>query len=288
MSRTDPVIETADPGHFVMEEANSISSTDSQKNMTNFQASPFQSLGDKPEMELDLWEGQFNLSSPTLEQFTTSLSTEDLHKLGLEDGGVDSSTCWGEDSRVTMGTVQQLQDQVGMLTEAQATDEERYSLVKQDNSTLSSRIYMLEEQLREAEEKGEERMREEKKKNKELVQKLEREKQIANDSFALRLQKLEEENGKLREKSGDLQTLLDDGVKEKLVLLDQIAEVQLVVVREEEQNLIIQKEMEDTTKIWEEERESSSNIIHELSLEVRLVVFNKMLCISNQFPRLAV
>ena len=82
--------------------------------------------------------------------------------------------------------VQQLQDQVGMLTEAQATDEERYSLVKQDNSTLSSRIYMLEEQLREAEEKGEERMREEKKKNKELVQKLEREKQIANDSFALR------------------------------------------------------------------------------------------------------
>lgn len=251
-----------------MEEANSISSTDSQKNMTNFQASPFQSLGDKPEMELDLWEGQFNLSSPTLEQFTTSLSTEDLHKLGLEDGGVDSSTCWGEDSRVTMGTVQQLQDQVGMLTEAQATDEERYSLVKQDNSTLSSRIYMLEEQLREAEEKGEERMREEKKKNKELVQKLEREKQIANDSFALRLQKLEEENGKLREKSGDLQTLLDDGVKEKLVLLDQIAEVQLVVVREEEQNLIIQKEMEDTTKIWEEERESSSNIIHELSLEI--------------------
>ena len=72
------------------------------------------------------------------------------------------------------------------------------------------------------------------------------------------------------------------------MLLDQIAEVQLVVVREEEQNLIIQKEMEDTTKIWEEERESSSNIIHELSLEVRLVVFNKMLCISNQFPRLAV
>ena len=54
-------------------------------------------------MELDLWEGQFNLSSPTLEQFTTSLSTEDLQQLGLMEG--DSSTCWGEDSTVTMGTV---------------------------------------------------------------------------------------------------------------------------------------------------------------------------------------
>ena len=54
-------------------------------------------------MELDLWEGQFNLSSPILEQFTTSLSTEELQQLGLMEG--DSSTCWGEDSTVTMGTV---------------------------------------------------------------------------------------------------------------------------------------------------------------------------------------
>jgi hypothetical protein len=67
------------------------------------QASPFQSLGERPEMELDLWEGQFNLSSPTIEHFTTSLSTEDLQQLGPVEG--DSSTSWGKDSAVTMGTV---------------------------------------------------------------------------------------------------------------------------------------------------------------------------------------
>ena len=50
------------------------------------------------------------------------------------------------------------------MTEAQARDEERYSLVKQDNSTLSSIIYMLEEQLREVEDKREERMKEKKEK----------------------------------------------------------------------------------------------------------------------------
>ena len=73
-----------------------------------------------------------------------------------------------------------------MLTEAQATDEERYTLVKQDNSTLSSRIFMLEEQLREAEEKSAESLNMEKKRNKEQIEKLERERQIAHDNFSIR------------------------------------------------------------------------------------------------------
>ena len=72
-----------------------------------------------------------------------------------------------------------------MLTEAQATDEERYTLVKQDNSTLSSRIFMLEEQLRESEEKSAESLKIEKKRNKEQIEKLERERQIAHDNFSI-------------------------------------------------------------------------------------------------------
>ena len=47
-------------------------------------------------MELDLWEGQFNLSSlPGLEGLTEE-EYEDFSR---------SSTCWGQDSVVTMGTV---------------------------------------------------------------------------------------------------------------------------------------------------------------------------------------
>ena len=45
---------------------------------------------------------------------------------------------------------------------------------------------MLEEQLREVEERSEERMKEEKRRNKEFVQKLEREQQIAQDNFSVR------------------------------------------------------------------------------------------------------
>ena len=73
-----------------------------------------------------------------------------------------------------------------MLTEAKASDEERYTLVKQDNSTLSSRIFMLEEQLREAEEKSAESLQVGKKRNKEQIEKLERERQIAHDNFSIR------------------------------------------------------------------------------------------------------
>ena len=76
------------------------------------------------------------------------------------------------------------------------------------------------------------------------------------------------ENGELREKTGDLQTMLTGAVKERLVVEEQLAELQLVVMREEEQYKILKEEMEDKVKRWEEEREASSNIIHELSLEV--------------------
>ena len=49
-------------------------------------------------MELDLWEGQFNLSS------LQGLAEEEYG--GEEEENYSrSSTCWGEDSVVTMGTV---------------------------------------------------------------------------------------------------------------------------------------------------------------------------------------
>merc|ERR1719319_172437 len=47
--------------------------------------------------------------------------------------------------------VQQLQEQVGQLAESQATTDDRYTRVKQDNAALSARIHMLEEHIREVE-----------------------------------------------------------------------------------------------------------------------------------------
>jgi len=270
MSSSDSVTKAPSQTHFLIGDPSqagaAAADTADQVRHGAAQASPFTSLGERPEMELDLWEGQFNLSSPILEQFTTSLSTEELQQLGLMEG--DSSTCWGEDSTVTMGTVQQLQDQVGLLTEAHITDEERYDNIKQDNTALSSRIFMLEEQLREAEERSEEELKKEKRKNNELIEKLERERQIAHDNFSIKIQQMEVENGELREKTAELQSILDSATKERRGMEEQLAEMQMMVMKESEEQKILKEEMDTKMKSWEEEREASNNIIHELSLEI--------------------
>jgi len=270
MSSSDSVTKAPSQTHFLIGDPSqagaAAADTADQVRHGAAQASPFTSLGERPEMELDLWEGQFNLSSPILEQFTTSLSTEELQQLGLMEG--DSSTCWGEDSTVTMGTVQQLQDQVGLLTEAHITDEERYDNIKQDNTALSSRIFMLEEQLREAEERSEEELKKEKRRNNELIEKLERERQIAHDNFSIKIQQMEVENGELREKTAELQSILDSATKERRGMEEQLAEMQMMVVKESEEQKILKEEMDTKMKSWEEEREASNNIIHELSLEI--------------------
>ena len=82
---------------------------------------------------------------------------------------------------------------------------------------------------------------------------------------------MEIENGELREKNEVLQIMLDGAVKGKTVFEEQLLEMQLVVLKEGEEQKILKEEMEDKMKGWEEERESSSNIIHELSLEVNMV-----------------
>jgi len=230
------------------------------------QASPFASLVERPEMELDLWEGQFHLSSPNLEHLTSTLSTDELLELGLAD--TDSSTHWGEDSTVTMGTVQQLQDQAGLLAESQTIEEERYLAIRNDNSSLANRLFILEEQLREAEEKQERAVREERRKSKEMMEKLQRELQREQDSCNSKMHSLEEENEKLRVKTTDLQMLLDAAIEEKELIGEKLLNCEHEVNREKEEQKILREHLEIKTKSWDEERESTSHIIRQMSSEI--------------------
>ena len=74
-------------------------------------SSPYQSLGDRPEMELDLWEGQFNLSSLAgADDEDLGLGGEGRREEDLLEMYSSGATCWGEDSSVTMGTVRSQKD----------------------------------------------------------------------------------------------------------------------------------------------------------------------------------
>ena len=84
--------------------------------------------------------------------------------------------------------MRQLQDQVSVLSENQAANDERYSRVKADNVTLTAKIHVLEENIREIEMRGEERLVEEQRRNRDIVQRLEREKQLEIENYTIRLQ----------------------------------------------------------------------------------------------------
>ena len=84
--------------------------------------------------------------------------------------------------------MRQLQDQVALLTENQSVNDERYSRVKADNVTLTAKIHLLEENIREIEMRGEERLGEEQRRNRDIIQRLEREKQLEIENYSIRLQ----------------------------------------------------------------------------------------------------
>ena len=67
-------------------------------------------------------------------------------------------------------------------------NDERYSRVKADNVTLTAKIHLLEENIREIEMRGEERLGEEQRRNRDIIQRLEREKQLEIENYSIRLQ----------------------------------------------------------------------------------------------------
>ena len=84
--------------------------------------------------------------------------------------------------------VQHLQDQVGILSDNQVATDERYSRVKADNVQLTARIHVLEENIREIEMRGEERLEDEQRRNRDIIQRLEREKHLEIENYSIRLQ----------------------------------------------------------------------------------------------------
>ncbi|KAK9502906.1 hypothetical protein O3M35_011592 [Rhynocoris fuscipes] len=97
--------------------------------------------------------------------------------------------------------VQVLQEQMSVLTDNQNHSDERYTRAKQENATLQARVLMLEEQLREVELRAQEKLQDEERRHRELVARVDREKQLQVENCAIRLQSLELENSSLREEA---------------------------------------------------------------------------------------
>jgi len=164
--------------------------------------------------------------------------------------------------------VQMLQEQVGHLAESQATTDDRYSKVKQENATLTQKVHMLEEHIREIELQSQERLIEEQKRHKELLQRLEREKVLELENLAIKLQSAERENATVQRDLTSLRSQVDRLKTEKSQLEQELFESQQSYTLLQSEYAKNEENLKKATEIIEKDRSDNAQIVEELSKEV--------------------
>jgi len=118
------------------------------RGMSGVSESPCRSTasdGDRPELELDMWEGQFNLSNDDVHGLTMDM-VEDLMPLMFNNDINIAATKWERESEVTCTTVQNMcspSTEVPSMELPSLTDN-RYIQLKKENMDLHNRINKLE------------------------------------------------------------------------------------------------------------------------------------------------
>jgi len=183
---------------------------------------------------------------------------QDIHSdISIEDDVIDLNN-----------KVHQLQAQVGILAENQQTSDDRYTRVKQENAALTTRIHMLEEHIREIEVRSEERIQDELKRSKELLARLEREKELQLENYAIRNSGLEQEVNRLKEENVNLKKELERTKDEKRGLETQMVELQREVSRDKEERRALEEQIREERELWQGEQQANNQHIQELSREI--------------------
>ncbi|KAG1661479.1 Rab11 family-interacting protein 4A [Nymphon striatum] len=184
--------------------------------------------------------------------------------------------------------IQYLQQQLNVLAEGQHSSDDKYSKVKQENSNLTSRLLSLEEQLKEIELKSEERLREEQKRTKEMMSKLEREKNLQIENYTINhvetvsihglsgtfflfsklLMNLEKEHYDLRDEVTRLRSLCERLKEEKVFLQEQLSEKESEVVRLNDDVRKLQELSRREREDFSKERNSNTLLLNDLTKEL--------------------
>ncbi|CAH0546497.1 unnamed protein product [Brassicogethes aeneus] len=159
---------------------------------------------------------------------------------------------------------QVLQQQVGVLTDSAHQNDERYTRVKSENASLQARIIMLEEQLRDTELRYEEKLQDEQRRSKELLSRLDREKQLQLENASIRLQSAEVESGNFKEEVVRQRTRMDKLETERRELTDQIQDLTNEIITAKEQVTSFREK----ERRLNQEREAQVHLLEDLSKEV--------------------
>ncbi|CAG0914025.1 unnamed protein product [Notodromas monacha] len=219
-------------------------------------------------------DGEEPYSDVSLEEDVIDLN----HKVSLP-------LCFDDNERFRI-LVNLLQEQISALADNQNTTDDRYQKVKHENSTLNSRIQMLEEQLRELEMRGEDQLVSEQKRCRELVARIEREKQLELENYQVRLQSMEQKGTSLERELERMHHQADLLKQEKAraVAERDEAESALQNLQSEHQSLrdLYRKQLEQ----FSNEKQLTNEVLQEMSRELESLRSEKdvksMVCNGGQ------
>ncbi|VDN06911.1 unnamed protein product [Thelazia callipaeda] len=161
--------------------------------------------------------------------------------------------------------VTSLSKKVNDLEEERMSTGEEKARLRADNAILTERVHILEEQLEAAEHRWKEKLIEEKSRNRDIIARMEREKQLEIEGAALKYQVLEKdylglrkENDKLHNDLLSLQVHFDN-------VKDQLTEANAICETLEEARLKTEKEFKRFREEAQQDIDSNSELVEELS-----------------------
>lgn len=157
-----------------------------------------------------------------------------------------------------------LQRQVTNLADTQNNVDDIKSRTKADYAVLQARYHMLEEQLRDAELRAEERLAEEQKRHRELLNRAEREAQLQNENCEIRLRTCEHENNSLRDELQRIRMQCDKQAMDGRNLEEKLEQTR-------ENLLTVQQELAEvkaSNKRYREERATNELVLKEMESEL--------------------
>ncbi|CAG7702206.1 unnamed protein product [Allacma fusca] len=136
--------------------------------------------------------------------------------------------------------VHHLEEKFSVLAENQTDVDDRYVRIKQENTELSTKLFMAEESLRDVEQRADEKLRDEQKRFKDVLARAEREKQLHIENYDIRLRSCEKDMEQAKSEVARLKQKLDRERTEKTLTGDKLLETEreLANLREDHRALV--------------------------------------------------
>ncbi|VDO04982.1 unnamed protein product [Haemonchus placei] len=151
------------------------------------------------------------------------------------------------------------------MEEQQLHSNDERGRLRTENAVLTERVHVLEEQLLVAEQRFREQLQEEKNRTRELLQRIEREKQLENESLSLKYQMLErdliaarKEAEKAREETARQLDVVED-------LRGQLAENKLLIEDLEDERIKLERQFKRFKEEAQQDIDSSSEMVEVLT-----------------------